>query len=92
MAGCHLEAFSNDEAIQKLGELYQSQSIHFQTEPADLQEHWPRIAASSLSSHRVWTDAYLAAFAISTNLQLVTFDKGFKNYQRHGLHLELLES
>jgi predicted nucleic acid-binding protein len=36
-------------------------------------------------------DAYLAAFAISGNHELVTFDRGFGRYEAHGLRWHLLE-
>jgi predicted nucleic acid-binding protein len=29
---------------------------------------------------KLWSDAYLAAFAIAGGYQLVTFDRGFKQY------------
>jgi predicted nucleic acid-binding protein len=35
-------------------------------------------------------DAYLASFAITARMRLVTMDKDFKNYERHGLDLLLL--
>ena len=38
-----------------------------------------------------WTDAYLAAFAISGNHELVTFDRGFGRYEADGLRWHLLE-
>ena len=39
-------------------------------------------------SHGVWTDAYLAAFAITSQAQLITFDQGFSRYA--GLDLLVL--
>ena len=39
---------------------------------------------------RLWTDAYLAAFAASGNLRLVTFDKDFARFEGvQRLHLSL---
>lgn len=31
-------------------------------------------------SHALWTDAYLAAFAVATQAQLVSFDQGFNRF------------
>lgn len=39
-------------------------------------------------SHAVWTDAYLAALAVTTPAQLVTFDQGFNRFA--GLELLVL--
>jgi uncharacterized protein len=41
-------------------------------------------------SPRYWTDAYLAAFAISAGLRMVTFDRDFEKFE--GLSLLLLKS
>ena len=35
-------------------------------------------------------DAYLAAFAIAGGLRLATLDRGFKQFEPHGLDLLLL--
>jgi predicted nucleic acid-binding protein len=42
------------------------------------------------ASPKVWTDAYLAAFAIRHDLELVTIDRDFKNFEKAGLKLHLL--
>jgi uncharacterized protein len=60
----------------------------FLVEPPTLEAEFRRWSQSSAPAHRQWSDAYLAAFAKSTNAQLVTFDRGFSNLQ--GLNVELL--
>ena len=40
-------------------------------------------------SPRLWTDAYLAAFASASGFRLVTFDRDFSRFD--GLHLLLLD-
>ena len=44
----------------------------------------------AVSAHERWTDAYLAALALTAGLKMVTFDKGFQRYA--GLNLELLSA
>jgi predicted nucleic acid-binding protein len=39
---------------------------------------------------KVWTDAYLVTFAIGHDLELVTIDSDFKNFEKAGLRLQLL--
>ncbi len=39
-----------------------------------------RSSVSSASARPDWTDAYLAAFACLASLRIVSFDKGFKQY------------
>ena len=35
----------------------------------------------SMPLTKAWNDAYLAAFTLSANLELVTFDKGLSQYK-----------
>jgi len=51
---------------------------------------WQHIATRDTASPKVWMDAYLAAFAISGGLRLASLDQDFKNFQPHGLDLNLL--
>jgi len=51
---------------------------------------WRSAAALPSASPKVWMDAYLAAFAISAGMQLVTLDRDFNNFVPLGLDLQLL--
>lgn len=62
----------------------------FEPEPRDLDSVWHRLTDRDSCSPKVWMDAYLAAFAITANLRMVTFDKDFRNFESHGLSLLLL--
>lgn len=44
-------------------------------EPRALEPVWRAISAHDDNSHKLWTDDYLAAFAQSAGLTLVTLDK-----------------
>ena len=50
----------------------------------------PPAAQLSSASPKVWTDAYLAAFAIGHDQELVTIDSDFKNFEKAGLNLKML--
>jgi len=60
----------------------------FMDEPRGVDSYWKTLAVRETASPKVWMDAYLAAFAMSGGHQLVTTDKGFKQYK--GLDLEVL--
>ena len=53
-------------------------------------DQWSALAGLSSASPKVWTDAYLAAFAIGHDLELVTIDSDFKNFEKAGLNLKML--
>ncbi len=54
--------------------------VAFVDEPEDIERHWRSMTQSSSFSPKVWTDAYLAAFARCAGLEVVTFDRGFSQY------------
>jgi hypothetical protein len=54
--------------------------FHFYTEPESLETNLRKFTQSTQTSPKLWQDAYLAAFALSFNISLTTFDKGFQQY------------
>ena len=72
-------AWRQDERVQLFGE------------PSGLAELWPRLALRNDQSPKLWTDAYLASFAIAGGYCLVTFDRAYLQFEPQGLNLELLE-
>ena len=52
----------------------------FLSEPPSLDSSFRQFTQSTSPSHQGWTDAYLAAFAIAGGHQLITTDKGFKQF------------
>jgi toxin-antitoxin system PIN domain toxin len=46
-------------------------------EPAGLEPRWKQLAARETASHKLWMDAYLAAFALSGGYRFVTTDAVF---------------
>ena len=59
-------------------------------EPAGLDGAFERFANGRTYTPRLWTDAYLAAYAHAGRLTLVTLDHGFRGFS--GLVCEVLES
>ncbi len=45
-------------------------------EPLDLDAQFRRFSAADDTSHRIWTDDYLAAFAVTSQADLATLDRG----------------
>jgi predicted nucleic acid-binding protein len=64
-------------------------SFHIDTEPADHEPRFVSFVSSREPTPNLWTDAWLAALAISLDYEMTTFDRGFKSFR--GLKLRLLE-
>ena len=58
-------------------------------EPPDLDAAFERFTIGRAFSPRLWTDAYLAAYAHAAQLTLVTLDHGFRSFP--GLACDILE-
>jgi toxin-antitoxin system PIN domain toxin len=54
--------------------------VQFLAEPDGLDQILGQLCNTGRSSPNLWIDAYLAAFARSSGLRLVTFDKGFSKF------------
>lgn len=81
---------SNAAAWAKWEELIDLPQVVFANEPDAVPDLWRQLAARDTASPKVWMDAYLAAFAISGNLEFITLDRDFQTYEAHGLRLQLL--
>lgn len=49
--------------------------IHFAPEPYALEGEWRRLTGQDRQATKIWTDAYLAAFARAAGMRLVTLDR-----------------
>ena len=61
-------------------ELLSDERVQYTPEPPGLESVWRRYTEPHPHSHRVWSDAYLAAFAAAAGLTLVSFDRGMEKF------------
>jgi predicted nucleic acid-binding protein len=54
--------------------------IRWLPEPPTLDDSYCALTCAPGFVHRLWTDAYLAAFAISSQCRLVSFDGDFNRF------------
>ena len=85
MAGAPL---SVAEAWRAYVALRRAPEIELAAEPADCEAAIERIVLGAVLPARMWTDAYLAAFAISGKMRLISFDADFGRFD--GLDFLLL--
>lgn len=52
----------------------------FLAEPTGLDDHFYALSCANTFPQRLWTDAYLAAFAIASGCRLVSFDRDFQRF------------
>lgn len=63
--------------------------VRFLPEPAQLDSTFFTLTEALDFHHRLWTDAYLAAFAITSDCRLVSFDADFSRFPKlNFLHLQ----
>jgi uncharacterized protein len=84
----HDHALTTRAAWDLLTDLLADERIDFWHEPPNLDAALPRLLRYSEPTYALVTDSYLAAFALSRQAGLVTFDQGFGQFE--GLTLELL--
>ena len=66
------------EAWQIYQTISRDHRITFLPEPNGIETEWQRLTQGNTAATNVWTDAYLRAFAVIRNLQIVSFDKGMR--------------
>jgi toxin-antitoxin system PIN domain toxin len=79
---------SMDRAWAVYEVIHEDDRFRFYAESEGLETVLRKFTQSAQPSPKLWQDAYLAAFAVSSNIHLTTFDKGFQQY--NGLQLTLL--
>ncbi len=55
--------------------------LMYSEEPAGMDEFWRHYTERRSFSPKVWSDAFLAAFARAAHFDLVTFNSGMKQYE-----------
>lgn len=85
-----LAALTNEEAIAFVHSVVADPDVGRIEPPAEVHKMWLKAASRRAPSPGVWMDAYLAALSMSLGAEMVTFDTGFKEFTKLGLHLRLL--
>ena len=75
-----ISPLSNSAAWAIYEQFVSDDRIAFHAEPPRMDAVWKKLAARRTSSPKLWMDAYLAAFAITGGMQLVTTDKAFTQF------------
>ena len=84
------QVLSPSAAWAKTADFMRLPEVELFDEPLGVEDAWERFATSGRFSPSLWTDAYLAAFAVRAGLRLVSFDKGFSKFE--GVHPLVLEN
>ena len=87
-----VEQAGNREAIAALQAFEALAQVRVAEEPAGLVSLWLQLGATQRPAPKLWMDAYLAAFAISAALPLLTLDRDFEAFRSAGLRLERLDA
>ncbi len=67
----------------------EDERIEMLEEPGGLEAHLRALTRSPHAAPKEWADSYLAAFAISSRLTIVTFDRSFRGKAKDLLLLEV---
>ena len=73
-------------AWQRLAE--DPRSIHIDFEPETHEHRFVSLVSGREPTPNLWTDAWLAALALSLDYEVTTFDRGFRSFR--GLRVRLL--
>jgi toxin-antitoxin system PIN domain toxin len=78
-----------DQAVHAWQQLQgDPRSLHIEAEPIDHEPRFLALISGREPTPNLWTDAWLAALALSLDYEIATFDRGFKSFR--GLKLRLL--
>lgn len=67
-------------AISIYKDVRADERVRYAHEPSDTERLWLSLMTIPSAKGSVWTDAWLAAFAISHRSRLVSFDKGMRRW------------
>jgi toxin-antitoxin system PIN domain toxin len=81
-----------DEAVQAWQQLQNDpRSLQIEAEPIDHEPRFVALISGREPTPNLWTDAWLAALALSLDYEMATFDRGFKSFRGLKLRFTTLE-
>ncbi|WP_295400132.1 TA system VapC family ribonuclease toxin [uncultured Thiocystis sp.] len=84
---------THEEAWRIYRQYLDNPAVCFLAEPASTEAQFAALSLGGDLPHRLWTDTYLAAFAMTTGCRFVSFDSDFKRFSGlNFLHLVSLPS
>lgn len=84
-------ALAPERALQTWDSLVQALGLHeAPPTPPEHAQHLRQLVVGRAATPNLWTDAWLAALALSLDCEMVSFDRGFRSFNR--LKLRLLRS
>ena len=86
------DGMTNRDALVALDALQALPQVCTREESPGVFALWRGLAVAETASPKVWMDAYLAAFAVSGGLRLMTLDGDFRRFVPNGLGLNLLQT
>jgi len=84
-----LDVISRTEAWRVIDQLRADERVRWAEEPTQLEAVWRAISAGDETSHKLWTDDYLAAFAQAAGATLATMDRKLRA-RYPSVHVETL--
>ena len=81
--------FTRRTAWSLIEELLGDERVEFVAEPPAIDMILPALLRYPVPAGKLVSDAYLAAFALSSSRRLVTLDAGYRQFR--GLEIQLLE-
>ena len=86
----YLEMMAEDAGTRVIGMYVEGIRDGWLGEPAGLEADWFALASLRTPAPKRWMDAYLCAFARSVGADLVTFDRGYLQFEGDALKITLL--
>jgi toxin-antitoxin system PIN domain toxin len=69
-----------EDAIAVYREFLADERVRFADEPSEAETTWLSLMSVPVAKGSVWTDAWLAAFALTQRVKLVSFDAGMRRW------------
>jgi predicted nucleic acid-binding protein len=69
------DVLSSRQAWRTYRTLLTDERVSFVAEPSELEQEWQKMTAQNRPTPKIWTDAYLCAFARAGGMRMVTLDQ-----------------